>query len=91
MSVAWGRSDERPALERALEAAAGLKAGSWASVEALAMLAVEAKGRPESRELYESARRASTGLASGSWESARSLAWLTRAGRELGLEPEPER
>ena len=60
-------------------------------MEALAMLAVEAKGRPESRELYESARRASTGLASGSWESARSLAWLTRAGRELGLEPEPER
>jgi hypothetical protein len=43
----WGRKDERAALERALEAAAGLKVGAWSSVEAFAMLAIEAQGRPE--------------------------------------------
>lgn len=89
--MAWGRSDERSALERALETAAGLKAGNWASVEALAMVAIEAKGRPEAQVLYESALRAAAGLASGSWESVRALAWLTRAGRELGLESDLHR
>ena len=83
----WGRKDERPPLERALEAAAGLKAGSWESVAALAMLSIEAQGRPEAATLYETARQASAGLASGSWESVHALAWLARAGRELGLTP----
>ena len=53
--MVWGRKDERPPLQRALEAAAGLKAGSWESVEALAMLAIEAKGQPEARKFYDSA------------------------------------
>jgi hypothetical protein len=85
-AVAWGRKDERPALERALEAAAGLKVGTWTSVEALARLAIEAKGRPEAQKLYESARSASMDLSDGSWESVRALTWLARAGRELGLD-----
>ena len=42
-----GRRDERPPVPRALEAATGLKPGSWESVEALALLAIEAGGRPE--------------------------------------------
>ena len=84
--VAWGRKDERAALERALEAAAGLKVGAWTSVEAFAMLAIEAKGRPEAQKLYESAREASTSLSDGSWESVRALTWLVRARRELGLD-----
>jgi hypothetical protein len=86
--VPWGRNDERPALERALEAAAGLKVGAWTSVEAFAMLSIEAKGRPEAETLYESARKASVSLAGGSWESVRALTWLARARRELGLAPE---
>lgn len=86
--MAWLRKDERPPLERALEAAAGLKTGSWAGVETLSILSIEAKGRPESTELYERARQVSVGLASGSWDSVRALSWLVRAGRELGLDPE---
>jgi hypothetical protein len=43
---AVGHKDERAALQRALEAAAGLKVGNWAGVEALAMLSVEAQGVP---------------------------------------------
>jgi hypothetical protein len=88
--VAWGRKDERAALERALEAAAGLKVGTWSSVEAFAMLAIEAQGRPEAETLYERARSASTSLPAGSWESVRALTWLARARRELRL-PDPER
>jgi hypothetical protein len=82
----WGRKDERAALERALEAAAGVKVGAWSSVEAFAMLAIEAQGRPEAETLYERARQASTSLAAGSWESIRALTWLARARRELGLD-----
>ncbi|GAA2477172.1 hypothetical protein [Terrabacter carboxydivorans] len=37
--------DGRPPLQRALDAAAGLRAGSWESVEALALLAIEAGAR----------------------------------------------
>jgi hypothetical protein len=61
-----------------------LKAGSWASVEALSMLAIEAKGRPEAQALLGSALDAAARLPSGSWESIRALAWLARAGREVG-------
>lgn len=84
--MVWGRKDERPPLQRALEAAAGLKAGSWESVEALAMLAIEAKGQPEARKFYDSAAGAAMRLSQGSWESVRALTWLARAGRELDLE-----
>ena len=79
----FGRRDERPPLERALAAGAGLKPGGWDSVEALAMLSIEARGRPEAQTLYDTALDASTRLASGSWESVAALAWLARAGREL--------
>lgn len=84
--MAWGRRDERDPLERAIDAARGLKAGSWESVEALAMLAIETRGRPEARGFLDSAARAASGLSSGSWSSIRALAWLTRARRELGVE-----
>lgn len=77
------RDDERAPLERALAAVAGLKVGSWASVEALALLSIEAKGRPEADELYQSAVDAAAGLSSGTWESVRVLALLARAGREM--------
>jgi hypothetical protein len=81
--VAWGRSDERAPLERALEAVAGLKAGTWTSVEVLSVLAIEAKGRPEAGTLHHAARQASLSLSAGTWDSVRALAWLARAGREL--------
>ena len=77
------RKNERAPLERALEAADGLKAGSWASVEALALLSIEAKGRTEAETLYQAALGASAGLLEGSWDGVRALACLTRAGREL--------
>jgi hypothetical protein len=83
MPVFGKRSVSGSPLEQALDAASGLKAGTWASVEALSMLAIEAKGRPEAQRLYESAVEASTGLSSGSWESVRALTWVARAGREL--------
>jgi hypothetical protein len=76
------RPDERPPLQRALETAAGLKAGSWESVEALALLAIEAKGRPECASLLETARAASAGLKPGTWEAVLALACLARAERE---------
>lgn len=75
------RQDGRTPLEKALDAASGLKPGSWESVEALSMLAVEAQGRPEAESLYASAVDAATGLKPGSWESVRALTWLARAGR----------
>ena len=80
----FGKSDDRDPLDRALEAAAGLRVGSWESVQAYAMLAIEARGRPESGQLYDQALEASRKLSSGSWESIRALTWLTRARRELG-------
>ena len=78
-----GRRDERPPVPRALEAAAGLKPGSWESVEALALLAIEASGRPESASLLADAHTAAAGLRSGTWESVRALVCLARADREL--------
>ena len=81
--MAFGRRDERDPLERALEAAAGFKAGTWESVQSFAMLAVEARGRPEADRLYDQALDASQTLKSGSWESIQALTWLARAGREL--------
>jgi len=77
------RADDRPPLERALGAAASLKAGTWESVEALALLSVEAKGRPEAERLYASAVDTSARLSEGTWQSVRALAALARARREL--------
>ncbi len=79
------RDDQRAPLDRALAAAAGLRAGSWESVEALAVLAVEARGRPEAEQLYRSALDVAAGMTAGTWESVRALSLLARAGRELGL------
>lgn len=43
------RWDQRSPLEQALDAASGLKPGSWASVEALSMLAIEAHAVPKQK------------------------------------------
>lgn len=75
--------DDRPPLERGLDAASGLRAGSWESVEALALLAIEARGRPECASLRDAARAAAAGLKAGTWESVRALACLARADREI--------
>jgi hypothetical protein len=77
------RHDERPPLQRALEAAASLKPGTWESVESLAVLAIECKGTPEADHLYQTASRAAAELKAGTYDSVRALAWLNRAGREL--------
>ncbi|MCZ7439380.1 hypothetical protein O7598_23440 [Micromonospora sp. WMMC241] len=77
------RRDERPPLQRASEAAASLKPGTWESVEALAVLAVECRGTPEAEHFYRTASDAAAQLKAGTYESVRALAWLNRAGREL--------
>ena len=78
-----GRQDDRPPLARALEAAGGLKAGSWESVEALCVLAIESKDLPVGPEMLASAHSVAAGLKAGTWDSVRALAWLARADREL--------
>jgi len=75
---------DQPALERALATAAGLKAGTWESVEALALLAVEVSGTPQAIGLLEAAGKAAAQLRPGNWESVRALAWLARAQRKVG-------
>ena len=75
--------EERPPLQRALDAVGGLRAGSWGSVEALALLAIEAKGRAEGAALRDAAHGAAAALKSGTWESVRALACLARADREI--------
>jgi hypothetical protein len=67
-----------------VDAAVGLKPGSWESVEVLAMLAIEAKDLPECARLHRAAQQAAAGLKVGSWDSVRALTWLARADRELG-------
>ena len=79
----FGRRDDRPPLERALEAAASLKPGGWESVETLALLAIECKGTPEGERLFQSAARAAAELRAGAYDSVRALTWLHRADREL--------
>ena len=76
------QADVRPPLQRALDAAAGLKPGSWESVEALALLAIEARQLPEFASLREAAHAAAAGLKPGTWGSVRALACLARADRE---------
>lgn len=70
---------------RALELVGGLRAGTWESVEALSVLAIEAKDLPEGAAMTASARSAAAGLKAGTWESVRALAWLARAERECGV------
>ena len=70
-------------MQRAIDALASLKAGSWESVEALALLAIEAKTLAESASLHNAAHSAAAGLKPGTWESVRALACLARADREL--------
>lgn len=69
-------------LDRALTVAGGLTAGSWESVETLALLAIEARNRPEAATLLEAATSAASRLKAGTWESTRALTWLARAERE---------
>lgn len=71
----------QPPLDRALVAVTSLKAGSWESVETLAVVAIAAQGRPEASGLLDTARQTAAGLKASSWESARALAWLARAER----------
>ncbi len=66
-------------VERAVRTADGLKAGTWESVEALALLAIESGSRPH----YDAACRAADALKAGNWESVRALALLARAEREM--------
>lgn len=79
------KHDDRTPLQAALDTATGLKGGSWASVEALALLAVEAaaEGRPEATGLLARAHEAAAGLRPGTWDGVRALAVLARADREL--------
>lgn len=76
--------DGRPPLQRALDAAAGMKPGTWESVETLAVLAIETKDLPDGPRLLAAAHAAADGAKPGTWESIRALAWLARADRELG-------
>lgn len=78
--------DGRPPLDRALEAAAALRPGSWESVETLALLAIEAgaRGLPDSVALLAAAHSAAGEARAGSCESVRALTCLARADRELG-------
>jgi hypothetical protein len=75
--------DQLPPLHRALRAVASLRAGTWESVEALALLAIEAKHLPEGTSMHDAAHAVAAGLKPGTWESVRALACLARADREL--------
>ena len=79
-----GNRDQPAPIERAIEAASQLKAGTWEAVEALAWLAVEAGGTPASAALHQKARDVAAGLKTGNWQSVRALAMLARADRKLG-------
>ncbi|GAA4588919.1 hypothetical protein BJY16_008720 [Actinoplanes octamycinicus] len=82
----FGRSqDDRPPLQRALDAAATLKPGTWESVEALAQLAVACQGSPDAARIYRTAAEAAAQLKAGTFESVRALVWLHRAAE--GLRP----
>jgi hypothetical protein len=71
--------DQRPAADRAFEAARKLKPGTWESVEALATLAANCPSHPESRQVLDTAESAATRLKAGTWDSVRALAWLAKA------------
>lgn len=70
-----------PNLQSALKTASSLKAGSWESVEALALLAIAAEGDPEAMRLLETARTTADRLKPGAWQSVRALSYLSIAER----------
>jgi hypothetical protein len=76
-------SNQLSALARSLQTARGLKPGTWEAVEALSLLAIEARGLPDGSQLLATAQTTASSLRSGSWEAVRALAWLSRAEREL--------
>ena len=76
-------STQSSALARSIETARGLKPGTWDAVEALSILAMEARGLPEGSQLLATAQTTASRLKSGSWEAVRALAWLSRAEREF--------
>ena len=80
------RSDEGSPLDRAAQAAAGLRPGTWESVEALAFLAVASKASPDGAAALRRATDTAAGLKAGTWESVRALAVLAWATAELGQE-----
>ncbi|KQU65095.1 hypothetical protein [Phycicoccus sp. Root101] len=57
--------DGRPPLQRALDATAAMKPGTWESVETLAVLAIEAKDLPDGPRLLASAHTAADGAKPG--------------------------
>lgn len=79
-------SESQEPVQRATEAARGLKPGTWESVEALAFLALAAKGSPDAMRFYESALDASRSLKAGTWPAVRALAVLAWVGDELASE-----
>ena len=76
-------STQSSALARSLQTAHGLRPGTWEAVEALSILAMEARGLPDGSQLLAAAQATASRLKSGSWEAVRALAWLSRAEREL--------
>lgn len=74
------RSDDRPALVRATDAAAGLKSGTWESVHALAVLGMVSRDA----SVLERAHTTAAGLKPGTWESVVALARLAEAEQDLG-------
>lgn len=72
----------RSPLERAHDAARGLKPGTWEAVESLSVLAIAAAGTAEAAVWLDLARSTAAKLKPGTWEAVRALAWLARAERE---------
>ena len=84
-------STQPSALARSLETARGLKPGTWEAVEALSILAVEARGLPDGSQLLALAQATASRLKSGSWEAVRALAWLSVALGYVGYCATPTR
>lgn len=74
-----------PPAQRAADVAAGLKAGSWSSVEALALLALEVPTGAEADAHLARAHGAAESLRPGTWDAVRALSLLARADRERAL------
>ncbi len=67
----------------AVGAAEQLKAATWESGEALAVLALSARDTPDAAAVLARAAATADGLRPGTWESVRALAWLSHAQTEL--------
>ncbi|WP_168583661.1 hypothetical protein [Gephyromycinifex aptenodytis] len=66
-------------LQLADQTAQGLKAGTWESVEALAVLAMAHGTGPAAQALVAQARAAADSCKAGTWPAVRALAWLAQA------------